>query len=795
MFVFTSCTNNYIPKARVLAATLKSFHPDWTFCLLLGETPPEDFDLSKESFDRILLFEDLDIPNYPAWLFRHRVVEICTAAKGPALHYFLTVERHKKVMYLDPDIMVCNNLFFLDRMLDEHDLLLTPHQLAPQKTEQSVVDNELCAMQYGVFNLGFVAAARRGDGVRFASWWRERLLRYCYDDVPQGLFTDQRWCDLAPAFFSNLHIVRDPGCNAASWNLTDRTITRDTDGVFWANDKPLRFYHFTGFDSGAGDGMTARYAVNMPAVRELWRIYRERLDGSGHAKLGKRRWAYETFVDGTPITDDMRRLYRERLDLQQAFPDPFARPGFLEWHARENCGPISSMAFRLKRKARTIARRARHVLEQHGGFPQGVPCVVRQSASWVRRWGVAGVARKIWQSDPNVLPDESLPLLRLALQDEKSSVKERLFRLLAPENSPVLLVEHDWGGGADAYCRKRAVSFLTEGRAVARLRYVRSAGRLELAASFGKETLRCEVSDVRELADERFPRFEDIVINELAGWYFQQAALDVICSKVMESIDGLREVLNAHKARSEYLFHDFYAACPRVTLLNKDETYCGLPLDLDCCNRCVPEDGDFSVEAWRKTWKDFLNITDKVVFFSESSKDIVGRVYSLRRDQVVVRPHDIEPLGEKLLIPASGPMRVAVVGNMERHKGSKIVLELAKLLEEKMPEASITVFGALAERRVPKNITVLGCYDRNELRPLLAEHKVTAALFPSIWPETFSFVIHELASLGLPIVAFGLGAQGTFVKSLSNGRIAVETTAEAALAALMELDAVRKSSS
>ena len=42
------------------------------------------------------------------------------------------------------------------------------------------------------------------EGRRFAAWWRDRLHRFCWDDVPGGLFVDQRWCDLVPALFPYL---------------------------------------------------------------------------------------------------------------------------------------------------------------------------------------------------------------------------------------------------------------------------------------------------------------------------------------------------------------------------------------------------------------------------------------------------------------------------------------------------------------------------------------------------------------------------------------------------------------
>ena len=391
MIVFTSCTNNYIPKARVLAQTVKKFHPEWRFFLVLGEAPPLDFSLSNEPFDHLLLFDQLHIPNYSEWLFRHRVVEVCTAAKGPALYHFLVREKAEKVIYLDPDIMVLNSLQPLSDLLDIHDILLTPHQLAPQKDNMSVVDNEISALKHGVYNLGFVAVSKREQGKGFATWWRDRLLDFCYDDIPQGLFTDQRWCDLAPAFFSNLHIIRDPGYNAASWNLTDRTITQNKDGVFFANNALLKFYHFTGYDSGAGKVMTERYAHSMPAVKELWRIYEEKLDQFGHQSLKKEKWKYSFFNSGREIQDPMRLLYRSRPDLIQKFPNPFddSQNGFFDYYEtaqRKRTNKVTRNIARVK----TLTMLTRLYLQERGGI-RAVPKLANAVWRAFHQKGITGV--------------------------------------------------------------------------------------------------------------------------------------------------------------------------------------------------------------------------------------------------------------------------------------------------------------------------------------------------------------------------------------------------------------------
>ena len=330
MLVYTSCTNNYIPKARVLAHSVKKYHPDWEFCLLLGEKEPEGFNLSDEPFDRILYFSDLNIPNFYNWLFRHRVVEICTAAKAPALKYFLEIEKQSRVVYLDPDTCVFNDLSELMSLLDENDIILTPHQIQPAPLD--LVGNEICSLQHGIYNLGFFAVKSSTESRKFASWWSDRLYCYCYDDIPQGIFTDQRWIDLVPAFFQKVFILRDPAYNVATWNLYERPLSQTQEGDFLAGGKKLRFYHFTGYDSGAGVKVASYYFDKMPALRTLWNQYNTALEANEQKTYKKYKYTYQSFANGQLITDEMRFLYRNRQDLQNAFPNPIYSDGYLSWY-------------------------------------------------------------------------------------------------------------------------------------------------------------------------------------------------------------------------------------------------------------------------------------------------------------------------------------------------------------------------------------------------------------------------------------------------------------------------------
>ncbi len=225
MHIFTSVTANYLPKAAALAHSVKRVHPEAMFHVVLSDDMPECAAYTTAAFDSIINIRDLPIANLRSWIFKHRLVELCTAVKGTAFQYIAARHGAERIYYFDPDILVLNRLDGLERKLDDHSILLTPHQCGPETDEQAVFDNELCCLKNGVYNLGFLAVKMTGQGTQFIDWWAERLRSHCYDEIENGLFTDQRWVDLAPAFFDNLAVVREPQYNVATWNLTHRRAT------------------------------------------------------------------------------------------------------------------------------------------------------------------------------------------------------------------------------------------------------------------------------------------------------------------------------------------------------------------------------------------------------------------------------------------------------------------------------------------------------------------------------------------------------------------------------------------
>ena len=393
MLVYTSVTKSYLPKARVLAKSVKRFHPDWTFVLLYSDDFPIDFDIKQEPFDEVLTIKQLGIPNWKSWAFGHALVELCTAVKGPAAELLAQRPGVDKIMYIDPDIKLFNSLSTLEMLLDQREILLTPHLLDAETEINAIQDNEISTLKHGVYNLGFFASRTSGQGLEFIRWWAERLRLFCRDDIPGGLFTDQRWCDLAPAFFSGLGIVRDRGCNVATWNIAHRSLSKDSAGGYFVAGTPLRFYHFTSYDNGDGMGMLMKYASNQSIAHELWDTYGKDLLAEGQGDARYRGWFYGQFENGEPISLEARRCYQARLDVQKVFRDPFSvkEPCFLSWWKAEvTQGNLAASNMPRIKQSTTTEMLAQGVCSPRHGFREAT------SRLGVLRWErLAGLIRKL----------------------------------------------------------------------------------------------------------------------------------------------------------------------------------------------------------------------------------------------------------------------------------------------------------------------------------------------------------------------------------------------------------------
>lgn len=336
-YFFTSINNAYIPKAITLAQSLRRVYGDQAHvtCMLSDEVRS---DIDYSAFDEVLTIPELDlpVPSVEAWIFKHTVVELCTAVKPWALKKIMARHNTDTVVYMDPDTVLYSPMDEIYDLLPTHPVILTPHVTVPAKDRDDLLDGEMLGcLRHGVFNLGFLAVSNHGDGAGFIDWWASRCLDWCYDDGPKGLFTDQRWVDLAPCFFPTLLALRHPGYNMATWNLYYRDLSRDAQGNITVNGSyPLRFFHFSGHDIGTHSFMLQKHAPGEKLLHEMNDWYIEQQANNGQERLGKRPGHYDFFANGERIEREWRVAFRESADLPQRFPKPYTEPTYREWVTR-----------------------------------------------------------------------------------------------------------------------------------------------------------------------------------------------------------------------------------------------------------------------------------------------------------------------------------------------------------------------------------------------------------------------------------------------------------------------------
>jgi len=137
-------------------------------------------------------------------------------------------------------------------------------------------------------------------------------------------------------------------------------------------------------------------------------------------------------------------------------------------------------------------------------------------------------------------------------------------------------------------------------------------------------------------------------------------------------------------------------------------------------------------------------------------------------------------------VDLSKPLHIGVVGSIGWQKGWNIVKQLCEEIDSHRLPYRVTVIGAMVPNFSADCMNVTGRYERTALASAIEQSNANIFLFPSIWPETFSYVAHELMACGVPLCCFNLGAPAEAVANYSNGLILGDATSPSRLLAQME---------
>lgn len=348
----------------------------------------------------------------------------------------------------------------------------------------------------------------------------------------------------------------------------------------------------------------------------------------------------------------------------------------------------------------------------------------------------------------------------------------RLLQWAGADEKPLaLVIDHDLGGGANLYRQSLMRRLAAEGFAPVLLSAHHGILAYQLIAKRGGRTRTAHVEDLNALFKALSgASFEHVVFNNILSFPAPLALVEALTCLLRQK--GIQQFL--------FLVHDHYCICPSWLLLNDVGKYCGIP-DTVVCASCLPTNtspfleftGGVGIVSWRETWGALLREANEIRCFSETTRKLLLRAHSsIDPTRVSIVPHTLDHVRlRKVELKDPGWPVIGVIGHIGYHKGGQVVRDLANHLLSTGKKARIVVIGTIEYDLPKESATVIGPYRPEQLPGLLETHRVNVGLFPSICPETFSYVTEEMIMMGLPVVAFNLGAPGERISAYERGLV------------------------
>ncbi len=246
-------------------------------------------------------------------------------------------------------------------------------------------------------------------------------------------------------------------------------------------------------------------------------------------------------------------------------------------------------------------------------------------------------------------------------------------------------------------------------------------------------------------------------------------------------------------------FHDFYAVCPTVKLLDENRRF--------CAGRCTEGDGYCQAELWPAAevphlkhrfvhrWRDKMRLSlaacDAYVTTSASAAGIISDAFpAVAAKGIDVIPHgrSFEAMADVAGVVTKGErLRVLLPGNLSPAKGSHLVNDLAAVAEDSV---EFHILGDPGIVSASGNVVLHGRYQRDEFAARVAAIRPHLGAIFSIWAETWSHTLTEMWACGLPVLALEIGAVAERIGRQGGGwLLPVESTAAEILARLRSLAA------
>lgn len=338
-----------------------------------------------------------------------------------------------------------------------------------------------------------------------------------------------------------------------------------------------------------------------------------------------------------------------------------------------------------------------------------------------------------------------------------------------------LFVAHDLGGGTEVHIQDLARRLECAGAAVMFCRPI--TGNPDL--------FRVEMPSIQETPNiEPFSLKKDIhrFVEFLIGANVSHIHVHSFVGYSENAPTFFLKVATDAKLALDVTIHDYAAICPRITLVDGSGAYCGEPPAAVCAS-CLRVNGspfgEPAIWEWQDRYRRLLSAARAVFVPNE---DVLARLQRhMPTANFLLRPHpedDWPRPAARRPAPArpskDSPRRVLLLGAIGVEKGAAVVEATVRYAAAQDLPLRFVLLGRTdrdENLRFLPNIEIKGSYERSQLFKQIEEANCDLAWMPSIWPETYSYVLSELLSAGLFPVVFDIGAPARRLRDMAWGCI------------------------
>ncbi len=226
--------------------------------------------------------------------------------------------------------------------------------------------------------------------------------------------------------------------------------------------------------------------------------------------------------------------------------------------------------------------------------------------------------------------------------------------------------------------------------------------------------------------------------------------------------------------------HDFTPFCARPHLIEQPGgRFCEYCTNMPRCDSCLQGadlGGQKNQAGYRKAGAEAIRQARILIYPSSFMQRQIQTLYPRRQAgqaEVVLAPatrtSGLEPW-------KSDRRNIAFVGGVQPHSGARGITQTMELILKRDKKARGFVYGSgdsalLKQLRATKGLTAAGYYQPGTLASLLARDKIAVAVFPSIWPDPYGLVVDECLAVGVPVIAFDIGAVADRLNFWEVGRV------------------------